>query len=65
MLKYNMLLNVIGYSIVGCIVYILKKGGCSSVVERHVANVNVVGSKPITRSIIPLRDKNGEDCSRL
>ena len=24
--------------------------GCSSVVERHVANVNVVGSSPITRS---------------
>ena len=23
--------------------------GCSSVVERHVANVNVVGSNPITR----------------
>ena len=23
--------------------------GCSSVVERHVANVNVVGSSPITR----------------
>ena len=29
------------------------EGGCSSVVERHVANVNVVGSKPITRSITP------------
>ena len=25
--------------------------GCSSVVERHVANVNVVGSSPITRSL--------------
>ena len=25
--------------------------GCSSVVERHVANVNVVGSNPITRSL--------------
>ena len=24
--------------------------GCSSGVERHVANVNVVGSNPITRS---------------
>ena len=27
--------------------------GCSSVVERHVANVNVVGSNPITRSLFP------------
>jgi uncharacterized protein YceK len=25
--------------------------GCSSVVERHVANVNAVGSNPITRFI--------------
>ena len=25
--------------------------GCSSVVERHVANVAVVGSSPITRSV--------------
>ena len=25
--------------------------GCSSVVERHVANVTVVGSNPITRCI--------------
>jgi hypothetical protein len=24
--------------------------GCSSVVERHVANVDAVGSSPITRS---------------
>src|SRR5438067_9388515 len=27
-----------------------KSRGCSSVVERHVANVAVVGSSPITRS---------------
>jgi hypothetical protein len=27
--------------------------GCSSVVERHVANVAVVGSSPITRSVNP------------
>ncbi len=27
------------------------KRGCSSVVERHVANVNVVGSSPITRFV--------------
>ena len=26
-----------------------RSRGCSSVVERHVANVNVVGSSPITR----------------
>ncbi len=30
--------------------------GCSSVVERHVANVNVVGSNPITRSILSRGD---------
>src|SRR5688500_12130175 len=30
-------------------------GGCSSVVERHVANVAVVGSSPITRSFRPRR----------
>src|SRR5205823_11545585 len=29
--------------------------GCSSVVERHVANVAVVGSSPITRSLRPRR----------
>ncbi len=29
-----------------------RRRGCSSVVERHVANVNVVGSSPITRFLI-------------
>src|SRR5258708_22306941 len=29
--------------------------GCSSVVERHVANVAVVGSSPITRFLEPSR----------
>jgi hypothetical protein len=33
-----------------CIVLFLNFCGCSSVVERHVANVNVVGSNLITRS---------------
>lgn len=30
---------------------VIYQSGCSSAVERHVANVNVVGSIPITRSI--------------
>ena len=32
----------------------LKSCGCSSVVERHVANVNVVGSSPSTRFQFPV-----------
>src|SRR5262245_21221998 len=32
-----------------------ERRGCSSVVERHVANVAVVGSSPITRSCWPRR----------
>ena len=32
----------------GDIIHAIARG-CSSVVERHVANVNVVGSNPITR----------------
>jgi hypothetical protein len=32
--------------------------GCSSVVEHHVANVMVVSSNLITRSIFPLVDKD-------
>ena len=29
--------------------FVMDLCGCSSEVERHVANVNVVGSTPITR----------------
>ena len=38
------------------------KSGCSSVVEHHVANVNVVGSSPITRSnfLTSVRIRNNE-----
>ena len=42
-----------------------RTSGCSSVVERHVANVNVVGSTPITRSICLLGDNCGKGNRRL
>ena len=35
--------------------------GCSSVVERHVANVAVVGSSPITRFICGREGRENED----
>lgn len=34
--------------------------GCSSVVERHVANVAVVGSSPITRSVVGRKNPESE-----
>jgi hypothetical protein len=34
----------------GIMLFFCSPGGCSSVVERHVANVNVEGSSPFTRS---------------
>lgn len=39
-----------------------RKCGCSSVVERHVANVNVVGSTPITRSWRNIMEIQGYGC---
>ena len=44
----------------GCGYTLSPRRGCSSVVERHVANVNVVGSSPITRcSTGPAPDAQG------
>ena len=41
----------------GGLLYFASKRGCSSVVERHVANVNVVGSSPITRFCMTAADR--------
>src|SRR3954451_1381943 len=42
-----------------------KTRGCSSVVERHVANVNVEGSTPFTRSWSPVRAGRGFCCALI